>query len=92
MAHDPTTLQTGKKRIDIFFNKKKRTKTPGWTILAFSGCLPLEKTVTNGESGYNPCYRCQIAFERDNVKGGSKDLSDTEQLLRCEWFCGKGVA
>jgi hypothetical protein len=91
MAHDLMTLQTDTKEIVIFFYKKKRAKTPRWTIRAFSGCLPLEKTVTNGESGYNPCYRCQIAFERENVNGGSKDLSDTEQLVRCEWFCGKGV-
>ncbi len=90
-ANDLTTLQTGTKRIIIFFYKKKRAKTPGWTIRAFSGCLPLKKTVTNGESGYNPCYCCQIAFKRENVNGGRKDLSDTEQLLRCECFCGKGV-
>jgi len=54
MTDDTTTLQTGTKGIVIFFHKKKRAKTPRWTIRAFSGCLPLKKTATNGESGYNP--------------------------------------
>ena len=54
-ATDPATLQTGMKGIDILGAKKKRAKTPRWTIRAFSGCLPLKKTATYGEPSYNPC-------------------------------------